>query len=203
MASNKRVLVTGCSGRIGSAVAKQLAQAGHTVFGLDRCAPSLSVRSSLKEFYEGGCEDKELVQRSILAAAPDVVIHLAATPDDAPFVEQLLQPNVVGVVNVLEACGNVKVARIILGSSGKVHSGHLGSYPIDATTPIAPVCLYGATKMFAETAAAQFARNHKEAQVLLVRIAWCPRTPADCDAMELATGIGQVSELHINPVITG
>lgn len=47
----------------------------------------------------------------------DVVVHLAATSDEAPFVEQLVGPNIIGVYNVLEAARLEKVRRVVFASS--------------------------------------------------------------------------------------
>ena len=40
----------------------------------------------------------------VLCPGADAVIHLAAVPDDAPFLERLVPVNVVGLYRVIEAC---------------------------------------------------------------------------------------------------
>ncbi len=83
----------------------------------------------------------------------DVVVHLAATSDEAPFVESLVGPNVIGVYNVLEAAHLEKVRRVVFASSiqavgfGWRESGK----PIDVVSPPRPSTLYGATKIMGET----------------------------------------------------
>jgi ribulose-5-phosphate 4-epimerase/fuculose-1-phosphate aldolase len=193
----KSVLVTGCSGRVGSAVCQALSSNGHDVVGLDMSEPPKCWGGI--SFIKGALGPDTLAL--ITFNTFDAIIHLAATPDDADFEGQLLQPNIVGLSQMLSACGD-KVPLVMLGSSGKVHHGHDGGYPITPLTPTAPVDMYGATKLFAEAAGSQHSRRYK-VQVAAIRIAWCPRTPADCDAMEQVDASGQGRDEYLCPSDAG
>ncbi|QUQ62699.1 NAD-dependent epimerase/dehydratase family protein [Kutzneria sp. CA-103260] len=71
-----RVLVTGASGHIGSAVLPELRQAGHEVVGLVRSDASAEVVAHLgAEVVRGDLADLDGLRRA--AAAVDAVIHLA------------------------------------------------------------------------------------------------------------------------------
>src|SRR5437870_1441999 len=76
----KKVLVTGSAGRIGRAATKALVERGHLVTGFDlRPTPGLPAERNLV----GTLQDVPLVERAV--AGQDVVIHLAATPDDVNY----------------------------------------------------------------------------------------------------------------------
>lgn len=83
----------------------------------------------------------------------DVVVHLAATSDEAPFVEQLVGPNVIGVYNVLEAARLEKVRRVVFASSiqavGLNSRGNSGPTGVEMLPR--PNSLYGVTKVMGET----------------------------------------------------
>jgi nucleoside-diphosphate-sugar epimerase len=75
-----RILVTGASGYIGSAVVPELLNAGHTVVGLARSDNSAGVLAAVgAEVQRGDLDDLENLRRA--AAAADGVIHLAFMHD--------------------------------------------------------------------------------------------------------------------------
>jgi nucleoside-diphosphate-sugar epimerase len=76
-----RVLVTGASGHIGSAVLPELRQAGHDVVGLARSdASAEAVRALGAEVLRGDLGDLDALRRA--AAEVDAVIHLAFDHSD-------------------------------------------------------------------------------------------------------------------------
>ena len=83
-----RVLVTGSNGSLGRVACTALQQAGHWVRGLDRAAgsgDSTYDRSATPDAQPDDFVQAEITDAAALAAAMesiDVVIHLAATPDD-------------------------------------------------------------------------------------------------------------------------
>ena len=76
--------------------------------------------------------------------------------------------NILGVSNVLDACRRAGVKQVVVASSGKVHAGHTGAYPITLSTPTSVVCSYGATKLFAEGAAQAYAHDVPDAMVTVI-----------------------------------
>lgn len=140
-----RVVITGAAGRVGSAVRAALRpDAGHLVL-LDRepVAAEAGNETAVKA---------DIGELGALAAAFDgasSVVHLAAVPGEAPLAE-LLDANVRGTHNVLEAARRAGVRRVVLASSNRV----TGNYPIHHQVfpdePPRPDGLYGVSKVAAE-----------------------------------------------------
>jgi nucleoside-diphosphate-sugar epimerase len=102
----RRVVLTGAAGRIGRAIAPQLA---------DRWDLQRTDLLSDPEIAALDITDLEAC-RSAFAGA-DAVVHLAAVPDPEATWEQLLPANVIGTYNVAQAAGDAGVRRLVLASS--------------------------------------------------------------------------------------
>lgn len=92
----------------------------------------------------------------------EVVVHLAATSDEAPFVEELVPNNVIGPYNVFEAARLEKVRRIVFASSIQAMSFNLkdSETPVETDVLPRPHTLYGATKVLGETMGRWFHDRH-------------------------------------------
>src|SRR5271166_5355257 len=113
MAISRRILVTGSAGRIGRAVVRALKERGHFVRGFD-----LATYPKADESIVGSVVAPAQFQRA--AEGMDVMIHLAAIPDDDDFMTKLLPNNIVGSYNALESARLAEVKRVVLASSGQV-----------------------------------------------------------------------------------
>jgi dihydroflavonol-4-reductase len=118
------VLVTGPTGFLGYHVVKLLNERGvrpRVLMPRDGGAATPAASSLLKlnvEVAEGGVDDKA----SLRAACEGIrtVLHLQFTiamGGGAQVAESLRQGNVVGTMNVLEAAGEARVARVVVSSS--------------------------------------------------------------------------------------
>lgn len=154
------VLVTGAAGFIGYHAVKRLAQQGQEVVGIDNLNDYYSVDlkqarlehlSSLQSF---SFETLDIVDKPALMAlfkAHDFteVVHLAAQAGvryslDNP--DAYAQSNLVGFLNVLEACRHYPPAHLIYASSSSVYGANSKlPYSVDDAVEH-PVSLYAATK---------------------------------------------------------
>jgi len=154
------VLVTGAAGFIGYHVSKRLLDAGQSVAGFDNLNNYYDV--SLKEarlknltaypnfrFEKGDLSDKAAVDRVFANERPPKVIHLAA---QAGVRYSLTNPhaytssNLVGFVNILEACRYNKVKHLVYASSSSVYGGNT-KMPFSVHDNVDhPLSLYAATK---------------------------------------------------------
>lgn len=165
------ILVTGSSGRIGRAVVSELLSRNHSVRGFDRVATP-----GLDDMIVGTLTDEAAVQRAVRGST--TVIHLAATPDDADFLNEIVPNNIIGVHHIFEQAQQAGVKRLIVASSGQVvwWQRKIGPFPIDANVQPTPRYWYAAAKLFLEGAGRSFAEKFGT-EVIAVRLGWCPRTP--------------------------
>ena len=123
----KKAVVVGGSGFIGSHVADHLSDAGYQVTIYDK-TKSQWLRND-QEIIIGDVEDSEKLNQAIVDA--EVVYNFAALADINQALEQPLKTiniNIVGNLNVLEACRANKVKRFIYASTVYVHSREGGFY---------------------------------------------------------------------------
>jgi len=123
----KKVVVIGGSGFIGSHVADQLTNTGFQVIIYDK-NESKWLRSK-QEMVVGDVQDKKALDQVINGA--DVVYNFAALADinralDEP--DKTVNINILGNVNIMNACVANKVKRFIYASTVYVHSREGGFY---------------------------------------------------------------------------
>lgn len=181
MAVAKSVLVTGSAGGVGTAVCAALAQAGHRVTGFDR-RPSPGVDTAII----GDLMDRAAVLDA--STGQDAVIHLAATPDEADFIDDLLEPNVRGLYHVCDAARQAGVPRLVLTSSVQVVTGHRWNRPITVGDGPRVVNHYALTKLWAEDIGEMYARVYG-LSVIAARLGWLPRSKPHAQEL-LASPVG-------------
>lgn len=147
------VLVTGAAGFIGSALCRRLLDAGESVVAYD------DLSRGKREYVPDGIalvqadiRDRDRMKATIAETRPASVIHLAAMhfiPDCVARPADTLDINVHGTRVVLDSCRGTSVRKIIFASSAAVYA------PTDAPcveddTPLAPLEVYGESKLAAE-----------------------------------------------------
>ena len=173
-----KILVTGGSGFIGSALVTALVRAGHAVRVLDdnsRGAPR-RLRPVEKdiEFIAGDIRDAGAVARA--SAGMDEVHHLAFVNGTEFFYSQpelVLDVGVRGMVNVIDACRANKVGTLVLASSSEVYQSPpkvptAEDAPLTIPDPLNPRYSYGGGKLISELMAINYGRKFFE-RVLIFR----------------------------------
>ncbi len=176
-----KVLVTGSEGGVGKAVCRELVRAGHDVFGFDRLPSSTLANSTVADIT-----DRTAVSRA--TAGMDAIIHLAATPDEADFIDELIEPNVRGLYHVCDAARQHGVPRLVLTSSVQVVSGHSWARPIQLADGPRVINHYALTKLWAEQMGEMYARIY-QMSVIAARLGWLPRAKAHAEEL-LASPVG-------------
>jgi len=175
--SNK-VLVTGGSGFIGSALVKALLRTGVHVRVFDdnsRGQPRrlADIKNDI-EFVAGDIRDAARVEEACRGI--DEVNHLAFVNGTEFFYKQpdlVLDVGVRGMLNVIDACRTRGVGKLVLASSSEVYQTP-PKIPTDETAPLVVPDVYnsrysyGAGKLISEVLAVNFGRKYFD-RVLIFR----------------------------------
>jgi len=146
-----KVLITGGAGFIGSHLANQLHQRGHYVRVLDDLS-SGDPANLLPGINFNRGDVRDIPKLWSLLQGVDVVYHLAArvsVPASILYPREYNDVNVGGTVSLLEACRDVNVKRVILGSSATVY-GDESVQPVNESMPTRPAVPYAVSKLAAE-----------------------------------------------------
>ena len=155
----KNVLVTGGAGFVGSHIVDRLSPENKVTVLDNLFTGSLSNLEGSKDritFIEGDILDQALVKD--LVSEADYIFHLAANVGN---IKSLKDPhfdmnvNIKGMLNLLEACRNSNVKRLVYSSSGAIF-GEAKYLPIDEDHPLNPESPYAVSKLAAEKYAFAF-----------------------------------------------
>jgi UDP-glucuronate 4-epimerase len=159
-----RLLITGGAGFIGSHVAQRLLDEGHAVSIIDDLNdfydPALK-RANLAAlglaagsgFHHADICDTARVAEIVSREKPDALIHLAARAGVRPSLRDPVlyeRVNVLGTVNLLEACRNTGVGKMVFASSSSIY-GIANRVPFSEEDLVnLPISPYAATKIAGE-----------------------------------------------------
>jgi nucleoside-diphosphate-sugar epimerase len=176
--SSAKVLVTGGSGFIGSALVKALVKIGAKVRVLDdnsrgRPRRLTDVEKNI-EFIGGDVRNADAVERA--AQGMDEVHHLAFVNGTEFFYSQpdlVLDVGVRGMLNVIDACRKHDIGNLILASSSEVYQTPpqvptAEDAPLSIPDPLNPRYSYGGGKLISELMAINYGRKYFE-RVLIFR----------------------------------
>lgn len=146
------VLVTGGAGFIGSHLARRLVEEGHRVVVLDNESTGRRENVPAGARYLRGDVTRPADVASAFAFGPNAVFHVAGHVSMIrSFTDPLrdLRSNVEGTVNVLTACLERRVPRVLYASSMTAY-GDCTILPTPEDAPCVPTSYYGITKQAAE-----------------------------------------------------
>lgn len=167
---DKKVLVTGGAGFIGSTLIRRLLEKGYEVTVQDNM--SIGLRDNLPKdrklkLITGDVRDFELV--ATVARAHPYVMHLAAQafiPLSYQLPLQVAEVNAIGSINVFKACLDHGVKRLIHISSSEIY-GSAEHTPMDEKHVLHPHSTYAVAKAAADMWAQTFYWERKLPVVIL------------------------------------
>ncbi|HEY0167078.1 MAG TPA: NAD(P)-dependent oxidoreductase [Jatrophihabitans sp.] len=188
------VLITGCSGVIGSSLATLLPAMGWQLRGFDREPATTPIKQ-----VQGDITDPDALDQAM--AGVRAVVHLAGRSTEAPWPE-IRDANIDGVYQVFEAARRAGVRRVVYASSnhavgftprqpGQAADGQrspagdptaAGAAELAADTPPRPDTLYGVSKVFGE-ALGRYYVDRYAMQVACLRIGTFADSPPHARAM--------------------
>lgn len=163
--SNKKILVTGADGFIGSHLTEELIRQGHDVRAfvfynsfnswgwLDQAAPE--IKRSI-DVFAGDIRDPHGVRTAMQGC--DVVLHLAALiaiPYSYHSPDTYIDTNVKGTLNIVQAARELGVAKVVHTSTSEVY-GTARFVPITEEHPLQGQSPYSASKIGADQIAMSF-----------------------------------------------
>jgi CDP-glucose 4,6-dehydratase len=159
--ANKKVLVTGHEGFLGSWLTRTLVENGAQVVGIDKVLNRpVSVLNGFRNKFKaikGNVDNLELLKKIIKQHKPEVIFHLAAQAivheaNQDPI--ECFRSNIQGTWNILEAARGQKfIESIIVASSDKAYGSHKklpytekyalqGDHPYDVSKSCADLICY-------------------------------------------------------------
>lgn len=168
MLKNKKILITGAAGFIGSNLVMELLRTTNSVkiVGVDNMNAYYDVslkeyrivkiqeladedKNNTWEFVKGDIADRNLIDSLFSQYQFDIVVNLAAQAGVRYSItnpDVYIESNIIGFYNILEACRNHPVEHLVYASSSSVY-GTNEKIPYSTDDKVDnPVSLYAATK---------------------------------------------------------
>lgn len=162
---NKKVLVTGAGGFIGSHLTEQLVNHGATVRAFLRynsrsfegfiSTLAESIKNKIELFY-GEVRELETIREAMKGV--DVVFNLAALvgiPYSYQHPHEVFETNTMGILNIVSVAREQGIEKIVHTSTSEVYGSAI-YVPIDEKHPLQPQSPYSASKIGADALALSF-----------------------------------------------
>ncbi len=170
-----KILITGAAGFVGYHLTKQLCESNFSVVGIDNLNDYYDVKlkkDRLKqlenfdnfEFLKLDLNDKDSLFQLFDKNNFQFVINLAAQAGVRYSIENphaYIDSNIIGFLNVLEACRNYPIEHLIYASSSSVYGANVKQPFSESDNVDHPISLYAATKKSNELMAHTYSELYK------------------------------------------
>lgn len=176
----KKVLITGINGFLGSNISSSLADQGAQIYGFGRKKPLFKKKdhnNTFPQYFAGNIDNQDSIADAIESCEPDIIFHLAAQSSVANSFEDPAKTcltNCLGTSNLLEAVTRLEVDPVIVfaGSSDEYglvfstidqYNTHIEEYgeidqppvkipeiPITEDNPFRPQSPYAISKIYGD-----------------------------------------------------
>ncbi|SRR5579883_146498 len=149
---NKKVLVTGGAGYIGSHVVRQLSEAGYDVVVYDNCSTGSPTAVLYGELIIADLADTDRLYQVFAKHQFSAVLHFAASlivPESMIYPLDYYANNTRNTLNLLRCCSVMGVNQIIFSSTAAVY-GQPTENPVTESAPTLPINPYGRSKLVCE-----------------------------------------------------
>jgi len=162
-----KMVVTGATSGLGRNMAEAFLVEGHSVLALGRNKDSGRALETLgAEFLQGNIEDREYLRRAL--RGQEMVIHCAAhTSPWGPW-DEFERANIQGTRNVVDACLDTGVERLIHISTPSIYFSGQPAELIEEDDPLPePLTHYARSKKIAEDVVTEAVDKHGLPAILL------------------------------------
>ncbi len=149
---NKKIMVTGGAGYIGSHVVRQLGSAGEAVLTLDNLSTGFEAAVTAGDLVVGDTADAGLLERLFAEHEIDTVMHFAAhtvVPESVADPLKYYGNNTAASRTLLEAAARHGVENFVFSSTAAVYGIPEGGKASE-DTPTRPINPYGTSKLMTE-----------------------------------------------------
>ena len=157
-----KLLITGGAGYIGSAVARSLIEAGHTVSVYDSLVTGH--RAAIPkdaEFIHADLSDSAALEKALAAGKFEALLHFAAFIEAGESMQnpgKYFQNNLINSIELIEAAHQHGIQKIVFSSTAAVYQS--SDQALSEKSAIGPSNVYGQSKMMIERSLDWYRKIH-------------------------------------------